>query len=175
MKPFFHVALPAELGRLDHLPMEPSESSGPSQASLMNDGAELQAPVYSATSTDNCPPKETKITVTPADSSYASSSLDDGDCVMNAKVLAQLDSFSLAKSKLNASLDEANGSVPYPSMNAPFWKKLCAFSGLGLMVSVGYFDPGEGSVYTVRIVEQIRPWTPTWCSIPQLWYYHAFL
>lgn len=123
--------------------MEPSDSVGPSQPSQTGDRANLHAPVPTETVPASTASMDTKITMMSADSSYASSSLDDGDSAVNEKVLQQLDSFSLAKGKLNASLDEANGSVPYPSMDAPFWKKLCAFSGLGLMVSVGYFDPGE--------------------------------
>ena len=41
------------------------------------------------------------------------------------------------------SLAEAHASIPVPDENASFWKKLCAFTGVGLMVSIGYMDPGN--------------------------------
>lgn len=41
------------------------------------------------------------------------------------------------------SLPEAHATIPVPSVTAPVWKKLFAFSGLGLMISVGYMDPGN--------------------------------
>jgi manganese transport protein len=41
------------------------------------------------------------------------------------------------------SLGEAHGSVALPNENASFFKKLFAFMGPGLMVSVGYMDPGN--------------------------------
>jgi manganese transport protein len=40
------------------------------------------------------------------------------------------------------SLAEVNSSVPVPHA-AGFWRKLLAFSGPGLMVAVGYMDPGN--------------------------------
>jgi manganese transport protein len=40
------------------------------------------------------------------------------------------------------SLPEVFSSVPVPS-TASFWKKMLAFSGPGLMVAVGYMDPGN--------------------------------
>lgn len=104
--------------------------------------AAQRAPANSSSNSSNGHLSRAATVMVSADSSYApsssSSSLDD----LSEKQKQQLDSFTLAKSKLNASLDEANSSVAYPRMDAPFWKKLCAFSGLGLMVSVGYFDPG---------------------------------
>lgn len=40
------------------------------------------------------------------------------------------------------SLGELNASIPVPH-TARFWRKLLAFAGPGLMVSVGYMDPGK--------------------------------
>jgi len=40
------------------------------------------------------------------------------------------------------SLPEVFSSIPVP-VNAPFWHKLLAFAGPGLMVAVGYMDPGN--------------------------------
>jgi len=40
------------------------------------------------------------------------------------------------------SLPEVHSSIPVPH-TASFWKKLLAFSGPGLMISVGYMDPGN--------------------------------
>lgn len=42
----------------------------------------------------------------------------------------------------NPSLAEVHSSVPVPH-GATFWRKLLAFSGPGLMISVGYMDPGN--------------------------------
>ncbi|MCC7292760.1 MAG: Nramp family divalent metal transporter [Phycisphaerales bacterium] len=42
----------------------------------------------------------------------------------------------------HASLGELNASIPVPH-SARFWRKLLAFAGPGLMVSVGYMDPGN--------------------------------
>ncbi|MEO6282142.1 MAG: Nramp family divalent metal transporter [Dyadobacter sp.] len=41
-----------------------------------------------------------------------------------------------------ASLSEVHSSIPVPE-GAGFWKKMMAFAGPGLMVSVGYIDPGN--------------------------------
>ncbi|MEO8392490.1 MAG: divalent metal cation transporter, partial [Chloroflexota bacterium] len=41
-----------------------------------------------------------------------------------------------------ASLAEVHGSVSIPA-NAGFWRTLLAFVGPGLLVSVGYMDPGN--------------------------------
>jgi len=41
-----------------------------------------------------------------------------------------------------ASLSEVHSSINVPE-NAGFWKKLLAFTGPGLMVAVGYIDPGN--------------------------------
>jgi manganese transport protein len=46
------------------------------------------------------------------------------------------------KKNTQNSLSEVFSSVPVPK-NATFWKKLLAFSGPGLMVAVGYMDPGN--------------------------------
>jgi manganese transport protein len=40
------------------------------------------------------------------------------------------------------SLAEVHASIPVPK-NAGFWKTLLAFVGPGLLVSVGYMDPGN--------------------------------
>ena len=41
------------------------------------------------------------------------------------------------------SLPEVNASIPVAPAGAPLWRRLWAFSGLGLMISVGYMDPGN--------------------------------
>jgi manganese transport protein len=41
------------------------------------------------------------------------------------------------------SLPEVYGSVNVPAESSSFWKKLRAFAGPGLMVAVGYMDPGN--------------------------------
>src|SRR5207249_11887583 len=40
-------------------------------------------------------------------------------------------------------LPEVFASIRVPGSAAGFWKKLLAFAGPGLMVSVGYMDPGN--------------------------------
>src|SRR6188474_2928869 len=40
------------------------------------------------------------------------------------------------------SLQEVFSSIPVP-MHASFWRKMLAFAGPGLMVAVGYMDPGN--------------------------------
>lgn len=42
----------------------------------------------------------------------------------------------------SVSLSEVHASIPIP-INGSFWKKLFAFSGPGLLVAVGYMDPGN--------------------------------
>lgn len=46
------------------------------------------------------------------------------------------------KEQLNNSLPEVFSSINIPQ-NAGFWRKLLAFTGPGLMVAVGYMDPGN--------------------------------
>lgn len=46
------------------------------------------------------------------------------------------------KDNATQSLSELHSTVSVP-MNAGFWKKLLAFTGPGLMVAVGYMDPGN--------------------------------
>ncbi|HEX8428738.1 MAG TPA: Nramp family divalent metal transporter, partial [Hymenobacter sp.] len=41
------------------------------------------------------------------------------------------------------SLSEVYASIKVPTQNASFWRKLLAFWGPGLMVAVGYMDPGN--------------------------------
>ena len=41
------------------------------------------------------------------------------------------------------SLSEVYASIAVPDKNASFWRKLLAFTGPGLMVAVGYMDPGN--------------------------------
>ncbi|SHJ71166.1 manganese transport protein [Hymenobacter daecheongensis DSM 21074] len=41
------------------------------------------------------------------------------------------------------SLSEVHASIKVPAANASFWRKLLAFWGPGLMVAVGYMDPGN--------------------------------
>src|SRR5689334_17442664 len=42
----------------------------------------------------------------------------------------------------NPSLPEAHSTIKIPQ-TANFWKKILAFTGPGLMVAVGYMDPGN--------------------------------
>lgn len=42
-----------------------------------------------------------------------------------------------------ASLSEVNSTIPVPLAGAPWWRKVMAFAGPGLLVSVGYMDPGN--------------------------------
>ncbi|BAP85779.1 manganese transporter [Paucilactobacillus hokkaidonensis JCM 18461] len=42
----------------------------------------------------------------------------------------------------NKSLDEVNGSVKVPD-NAGFWRTLLAYTGPGVLIAVGYMDPGN--------------------------------
>src|SRR5258706_9755198 len=44
--------------------------------------------------------------------------------------------------RISPSLPEVFSSIPVP-INAGFWKTLAAFAGPGLMVAVGYMDPGN--------------------------------
>lgn len=46
------------------------------------------------------------------------------------------------KERTSASLPEIHSSIPIPE-NAGFWKTLRAFAGPGLLVAVGYIDPGN--------------------------------
>lgn len=46
------------------------------------------------------------------------------------------------KDKHQNSLQEVYSSIRFPT-DAGFWKKLLAFTGPGLMVAVGYMDPGN--------------------------------
>lgn len=41
------------------------------------------------------------------------------------------------------SLGDAHSSVPVPAKSSSFWKNMMAFSGVGLLISVGYMDPGN--------------------------------
>ena len=42
----------------------------------------------------------------------------------------------------NKSLDEINGSIKVPK-NAGFFKTLMAYTGPGILIAVGYMDPGN--------------------------------
>ncbi len=42
----------------------------------------------------------------------------------------------------NKSLDEINGSIKVP-VNAGFWKTLATYTGPGILIAVGYMDPGN--------------------------------
>lgn len=41
------------------------------------------------------------------------------------------------------SLDEINSTIPMPPKGSSFWRNLARFSGPGLLVAVGYMDPGN--------------------------------
>ncbi|WP_188555938.1 Nramp family divalent metal transporter [Hymenobacter glacieicola] len=47
------------------------------------------------------------------------------------------------KARTAPSLQEVYASIRVPAQNASFWRKLLAFWGPGLMVAVGYMDPGN--------------------------------
>lgn len=49
---------------------------------------------------------------------------------------------NIKKENINNSLPEVYASINVPK-NGSFWKKLWAFTGPGLMVAVGYMDPGN--------------------------------
>src|SRR5579863_7191395 len=57
---------------------------------------------------------------------------------MMKEVLAKI----LPKEHVKNSLPEAFSSINVP-VGGGFWKKLLAFTGPGLMISVGYMDPGN--------------------------------
>lgn len=42
----------------------------------------------------------------------------------------------------NKSLDEVNGSIKVPK-NAGFWRTLMTYTGPGVLIAVGYMDPGN--------------------------------
>ncbi|GIL44555.1 hypothetical protein Vafri_2087 [Volvox africanus] len=42
-----------------------------------------------------------------------------------------------------ASLPESHATLSFPSEDAPWYRKLFAFAGLGFLISVGYMDPGN--------------------------------
>ena len=48
-----------------------------------------------------------------------------------------------ARASPTPSLSEAHATVPVADSGAPLWRRLWAFSGLGMMVAVGYMDPGN--------------------------------
>ncbi|MCA8831828.1 Nramp family divalent metal transporter [Hymenobacter pini] len=47
------------------------------------------------------------------------------------------------RNRTTPSLQEAYATVRVPGQNASFWRKMLAFWGPGLMVAVGYMDPGN--------------------------------
>ncbi len=47
------------------------------------------------------------------------------------------------RSRTTNSLPESFASIPVPHFSATSWRKLVAFAGPGLMVAVGYMDPGN--------------------------------
>src|ERR1700759_4614695 len=60
--------------------------------------------------------------------------------IMHKKILPTINGWR--KKKGGNSLSEVFSSVNVPK-DGSFWKKLLAFSGPGLMVAVGYMDPGN--------------------------------
>lgn len=46
------------------------------------------------------------------------------------------------ESSENKSLDEVNGSITVPE-NAGFWRTLFTYTGPGILIAVGYMDPGN--------------------------------
>ncbi len=51
------------------------------------------------------------------------------------------------REKVDHSLSESYASIHIPK-NAGFWRKLLAFTGPGLMIAVGYMDPGNWATDT---------------------------
>src|SRR4028119_1580743 len=47
------------------------------------------------------------------------------------------------RARTTLSLSEVHGSIKVPAASASFWRKMLAFWGPGLMVAVGYMDPGN--------------------------------
>ncbi|SHM20652.1 Nramp family divalent metal transporter [Hymenobacter psychrotolerans] len=47
------------------------------------------------------------------------------------------------RARTSLSLSEVHASIKVPATNASFWRKMMAFWGPGLMVAVGYMDPGN--------------------------------
>ncbi|MBC6700520.1 Nramp family divalent metal transporter [Hymenobacter sp. BT190] len=47
------------------------------------------------------------------------------------------------RARTSLSLSEVHGSIKVPALSASFWRKMRAFWGPGLMVAVGYMDPGN--------------------------------
>ena len=47
------------------------------------------------------------------------------------------------RARTSLSLSEVHGSIKVPPVSASFWRKMRAFWGPGLMVAVGYMDPGN--------------------------------
>ncbi|MEW5310169.1 MAG: hypothetical protein WDW38_001991 [Sanguina aurantia] len=56
---------------------------------------------------------------------------------------ARVRAYMAAKLGLQPSLSAAHSSIPFPPLDAPFVKQLAAFSGIGIMIAVGYMDPGN--------------------------------
>src|SRR3989338_2026778 len=60
----------------------------------------------------------------------------------NSKTIHSLKTTGWNKENRTPSLPEVFSSIRVPS-GAPFWRKMIAFAGPGLMVAVGYMDPGN--------------------------------
>ena len=77
---------------------------------------------------------------------------------MEDKVFAQGKGLVSNGTAADKSLDEINGSIEVPK-NAGFWKTLAAYSGPGILIAVGYMDPGNwitsiagGAQYKYRLL-----------------------
>lgn len=77
---------------------------------------------------------------------------------MEDKVFAQGKGIVSNGTAADKSLDEINGSIEVPK-NAGFWKTLAAYSGPGILIAVGYMDPGNwitsiagGAQYKYRLL-----------------------
>ena len=62
--------------------------------------------------------------------------------VINPETVAPNEETGWRKARGSASLSEVHGSIKIPT-NAGFWRTLLAYVGPGLLVSVGYMDPGN--------------------------------
>lgn len=68
--------------------------------------------------------------------------MKDGSEVETNETTAKHGKFVSASSAENKSLDEINGSIEVPE-GAGFWRTLMTYTGPGILIAVGYMDPGN--------------------------------
>ncbi len=66
---------------------------------------------------------------------------DSGEVEAN-ETTAKRGKFVSSNSAENKSLDEINGSIEVPE-GAGFWRTLMTYTGPGILIAVGYMDPGN--------------------------------